>query len=887
MNIGIKALVLRILSEDSESGGTFFLGKMETPNGLQFCRVSGRGRWVRAGFFISAEGQWKTTESAGNKATTFRAKYIRPEIPTRRDSVELFFSTIFTPQRHRISEQALREMISANPSGAVEAVFAMPEKLVNCSDEPIKYAGPILEDLSFYRSVIQSYLAMRYSGIRLESVDTIMHHIDPGKQLGLIFGDPWHISKLPGVTLDDADKLGNYLGYFHGDTRRTNAALITILEEYARSGSTLALKSKAYSQLLDTGIPLAGVNKYFDEAHHSADITVVETEKDGARDTGGTEPGNEASGPFVALTRFYQAECSIAEFLRRRRWNSNVSKGANRLIAGKVLSSLDFKHLDDQQKRAVTMAAEEPVSVITGGPGTGKSTILRALVRVYDAAEPNRVLLAAPTGKAAKRLSETTGRSAVTVHKLLRARLALGSAEGTVFAVNEFNPLPPRSVVVVDEASMLDSETAAALVKAIPENGRLILAGDKNQLMSVGAGNVLDDILGDGGLAIVPSIELVNVYRQSRDSYIAIGARDIQEGKIPAMGDSGDVVFMPTSDESIADAVEDLVTRILAEGKYGAHDIAVLAPMMAGHGGVVQLNQRLSGVINPNGEPIQNFYAKLNDSSERIQMRVGDRIMFTDNDFESDIVNGDTGYIAGFARGALNRPVVEVVFDHGKKVEYPINKWKSIIPAYCTTVHKSQGSQYPVVVMPVSTNHSRMLERRLLYTGWTRAQSQLFIVGSKAALLAGLKNIGQPRMTALRKLFLSNAPAVRLIERAGHEQQKSEEIESRLAALQTRLYAGKRSPEPSPPGAASINRPLSGLLIKPPPVAALKEMAARPLHTLSSAPRGLFTKKLSEKRTGLRTEKSQSADIAMERISWEDGANDEMSLDNMPSLSGP
>lgn len=862
----IKALVVRLLSGDTETGSVFLLGKMETADGFSFCRVSGRGRWVRPGMFISADGAWKTTEGERGKTSVLRARYMRPEMPTRKDSVELFFSSIFTLERHGISGGALRRMLAVEHRHSVESVFMNPGKLIACSDKPDKHASAIIEDLAFYRGVYQGYYAMRHSGMHLDAVDSVMHHIEPEKCLDTVIKDPWVLTKFPGVALDDSDLVAKYFGYDKGDTRRTNATLVGILENLEGGGSTIVSKSEACARLLDIGATEDGLKRYFDENSHSSDITIIDPDGNSAGD--GSEPRDQ----FIALTRLYQAERSIFEFLRSKKWTPNLSRGANRLIADRVLASPDFGRLDDTQRRAVRMAAEEAVAVITGGPGTGKSTILRALVRVYEAVDPKCVLLAAPTGKAAKRLSETTGRSAATVHKLLRARQSSGSGGATVFAVNEFNPLPPRSVIVVDEASMLDAEMAAALVRATPENGRLILSGDKNQLMSVGAGNILDDILSEEGSALVPSVELVNVYRQSANSLIAVGAENIRGGRMPEMASSGDAVFIPADDGEIADITEDLVARILREKKYGPQDIAVLAPMMAGNGGVAQLNQRLSGLLNPNGEPIPNFLARFNDCPEKMQVKIGDRIMLSENDFEHDLVNGDTGAITRYFRGPSNRPVVEVAFDHGKTVEYPLHKWRCLLPAYCLTTHKSQGSQYPVVVLPVARGHAKMLERRLFYTGWTRAQNQVFVVGDEGALYACLRNQGKPRTTALRDILLrSNQAAPRII--VGHNFERTKEIENKLKEIQNDWHANEnRRPESlgqpnqtAQTGGGTLDGSareirangragFAGMLIKPVPIIGKPENMAPNQNggpqIEAPVPMGLMKKRLSGRKRG-------------------------------------
>ena len=741
MNEEIKAIILRILHENAETGVSFLLAKMETPNGLVSCRINALGRWFVPGAFVWAHGQWHQQK---NQEKVFRARAIFPIVPTRADSIEFFLSTILTQERHGISSVELKNLINKHGVRALFGGAAMnPEIFCDASLEPEKYRSVITSDIEFYKDLEKTYAAMRNAGISYSLATAILNRVTRERRLALVVENPWALSRPIGAPLSEMDKIAHYFGFDVGDTKRTNAVVIRLLHEEAGNGSTIIRKSDAYPLLVhEAGNNEAAIIKYFVGGHHSSEVSMIEARGE-----------NGEAEEFISLSKLFKAEKDIYEFVSRTHWRNSHQRSANRASASKILALPEFKFFDETQRSAVLLAAEEPFLVITGGPGTGKSTILRAVARACHAIDPNNILLAAPTGKAAKRLSETTGRPALTVHRLLRARRAENDDEG-VFSINENNPLPSRSVVIIDEASMLDSEMAAGIIRAIPENGRLILVGDKNQLMSVGAGNVLDDILSGQGLAAPPSAELINVYRQDKDGSIALGAAKIREGEIPNLGESSDVSFTQAEDRDIATNIENIVTGLIEDKRVPAKDIAILSPMMAGFGGVAELNARLSRIFNPSGEDIPNFLSKLKDGSEKIQMRVGDRVMSIANDFDNDIVNGDTGVITGFEVNQSNRPVIEVSFHHGKVLKYFMNKWKTLIPAYCMSIHKSQGSQYPVVIVAVADNHKKMLERRLIYTAWTRASSRLILVGSQKAFEESLKNLGKPRQTALRKIFL-------------------------------------------------------------------------------------------------------------------------------------
>ncbi|MDP6484369.1 MAG: AAA family ATPase, partial [Nitrospinota bacterium] len=376
------------------------------------------------------------------------------------------------------------------------------------------------------------------------------------------------------------------------------------------------------------------------------------------------------------------------------------------------------------QANAIQAAMTEKVLIVTGGPGTGKTTIINAVVRLYDQLGL-QVLLGAPTGRAAKRLSEVTQREAVTIHRLLDFSWSTGG-----FTRNAAQPLL-ADVVIVDEASMLDISLLAHLLRAVPDPAVFILVGDVDQLPSVGPGNSLRDAIESGAF---PVARLREVFRQEKESLIVANAHRVNRGEMPRSGEGSDLdyYFIEEPDpERCADrAVEICRERIPARfGLDPIADVQVIAPMQRGTLGVQNLNARLQEALNPGGGgPAFQRGGKV--------FRIGDKLMQTRNNYQKKVFNGDIGLISGVDPESRS---IRVAYD-GELVEYAATELDEVIHAYAVTVHKSQGSEYPAVVVPIHTQHYPMLQRNLIYTAMTRGKRLVVFLGTKKALAIALNN---------------------------------------------------------------------------------------------------------------------------------------------------
>ncbi len=377
--------------------------------------------------------------------------------------------------------------------------------------------------------------------------------------------------------------------------------------------------------------------------------------------------------------------------------------------------------LHQGQRDALVRAMTESVSVLTGGPGVGKTRIVRALVGIF-AAKQLKLLLAAPTGRAAKRLEEATGHAASTLHRLLEFTPGIGQ-----FARNRDNPLE-GDMLVVDEASMMDVQLAHALLQAVPPTMKFVLVGDRNQLPSVGPGNVLGDVVASGRVA---TTALTQIFRQQHGSQIVRVAHGMLHGEVPGPGgDESDFYFVDARDGAHARV---LVREIVAQriprrfGLDALRDVQVLCPMYRGEVGADTLNRDLQDLLNPGEIEVERAGKRY---------RVGDKVMQTRNDYDREVWNGDVGRITYLDTGAAKAFVRFPEREH----EYRFEELVDLVPAYAISVHRSQGSEYPAVVMPVTTDHFLMLRRSLIYTGITRGKRLVVLVGSRRALEMAVRN---------------------------------------------------------------------------------------------------------------------------------------------------
>ena len=515
----------------------------------------------------------------------------------------------------------------------------------------------------------------------------------------IVKANPYQLAfDIYGMGFKSVDKIGRNLGIEKDDLKRIKAGLIYVLEEEKNSGHTYLplaeLDQKALKILELEELDLYAVLEELVQFGH----LIVFEEK-------------------VYVPYLFWAERTVEKQIKRL-----LAAQSSKRFYQSVLRQVDEDFFTEEQISAVRYAFEENILIITGGPGTGKTTTLRGIIDLFMA-EELVVTLAAPTGRAAKRMSEVIGYEASTIHRLLE----FNPAEGR-FGKNEDNPID-TDLLVIDETSMVDIQLMAWLLTAVKEGTTLVLVGDINQLPSVGPGNVLKDLIDSD---LIPYIALTKIFRQAEESKIIVTAHEINRGVIPTFdrGEGADLFLLEDGDADLMySRIVDLCLNRLPS-KFGFNpvvDIQVLAPMYKGDFGVDKLNSVLQSALNP--EPI-----RFEKGHKRF--KVGDKVMQLKNNYEYDIFNGDIGFISSIIEdeGSLT-----VEFD-GKSVEYTNLNIDEITLAYACTIHKSQGSEYPCVIIVMQSAHYVMLQRNLLYTAITRAKKLLFLFSTRSTVATAVRN---------------------------------------------------------------------------------------------------------------------------------------------------
>ena len=534
-----------------------------------------------------------------------------------------------------------------------------------------------------------------------------------------------------GIGFRTADTIAEKLGVEKETAVRLRSGLLYTLNRLSDEGHCYARRD----QLLKTGAELLAVDEsvlpaVLDEMVRQDD---VKTEMIDGEDSA---PGETA----VYLPPFWFAETGTAKRLKQI-FSSPASVKVKPQGLEERIRRVTGLNYDPAQMDAIRCAAGSKILILTGGPGTGKTTTTLGILTAFRQAGA-KILLAAPTGRAAKRLSETTGMEARTIHRLLEFKPPEGCQK------NEQNPLE-GDVLILDECSMIDIMLMYSLLKAVPDSMTLIFVGDVDQLPSVGAGNVLRDLIDAG---VFPVVRLTKIFRQAAASRIITNAHRINRGRMPDLsnGKQSDFFFLEEEDpETAAQEIVRLVKERLPRA-YGTRDIQVLTPMQRGAVGAANLNQVLQAALNADAAGLRRGGT---------DYRLHDKVMQIRNNYDKEVFNGDIGTVC---RVNTEDRELTVSFD-GREVLYDVTELDELVLAYAATVHKSQGSEYPIVVMPVLMTHYVMLQRNLVYTGVTRAKKLMVMIGSTKALALAVRNVTVTRRNTMLKERLKNPASAGLL----------------------------------------------------------------------------------------------------------------------------
>ncbi len=696
----LKGFIERVTFHNPENG--FAVLRVQAGGRRDLVTVVGHLPSVVAGEYLEADGTWTQDRDHGLQ---FKADTLRTTPPHTVQGIEKYLASGLVKG---IGPHYARKIVEVFGERTLAVIDESPTFL-----QEIKGIGPrrlqrIRESWREQKTVRAIMIFLQSHGVGTARAVRIYKKYGD-QAIDLVRANPYRLATdIWGIGFQSADQLAERLGIDRASPLRARAAVRYVLQELSGNGHC--------------GYPEAGV---IDETARltaiSPEVIAAAVEQGRAEGELVREPAGEE--PWLYLKPLFLAEVGVARALRSLREGTHPLPAIDTEAALRWVEKRMGLELAATQRDAIRQAATHKVLVVTGGPGVGKTTIVRGILEIF-AAKGQRCALCAPTGRAAKRLTETTGREAKTIHRLLEFDPALGG-----FKRDRHNHLDV-DLLVVDESSMVDVVLMNQLLRAVPPWACLVLVGDVDQLPSVGPGTVLADVIASD---VVPVVRLTEIFRQAGQSWIVRAAHQVNHGELPesATDGRGDFFFVPAeSPAAVVDRVLTLVRRRIP-ARFGLdplRDIQVLTPMNRSELGARNLNAVLQKALNPPGNAVE---------VQRFgwTYRTGDKVLQTVNNYQKEVFNGDIGRVT-----AIDEVDQEVTVSfEGRPVVYDFGELDELALAFALSIHKAQGSEYPAVVIPLHTQHFLMLQRNLLYTGITRGKRLVVLVGSRKALATAVE----------------------------------------------------------------------------------------------------------------------------------------------------
>ncbi|MCM3091353.1 MULTISPECIES: SF1B family DNA helicase RecD2 [unclassified Cytobacillus] len=669
----------------------------------------------------------------------FHASHYRKDLPQTKQGVANYLSSELFKG---IGKKTAEQIVETLGEDAITRILNQPSLLDKVPKLSPEKAKSLYDTLMEHQGLEQAMIALNQYGFGPQ-LSMRIYQVYKEMTIDVVQNNPYKlVEDIEGVGFGRADELGYQIGISGNHPDRIKAACLYILETESMQAGHVYIEAKP---LLQSVKKLLEENKHDVIEYRDISNELIKLEEEGKI---------KAEGQKVYLPSLYFSEkglvTNIKRILKQTQYDEQFPESEFLLALGNLEERLGVQYAPTQ-KEAIQTALMSPMLILTGGPGTGKTTVIKGIVELYaelhgcslepkdyKKEEPFPFLLAAPTGRAAKRMAESTGLPAVTIHRLL----GWNGSEG--FDRHEESPLDGR-ILIVDETSMVDVWLANQLFKALPDNMQVILVGDEDQLPSVGPGQVLKDLLRSER---IPTVRLTDIYRQAEGSSIIELAHEMKKGKLPQniTAQQPDRSFIKCQPGQIADVVEKVVLNAKKKG-YSSKDIQVLAPMYRGPAGIDRLNEILQEILNPNPDGTRKEL-----SFGDVKYRIGDKVLQLVNQPENNVFNGDMGEIVSifYAKENTEKQDMIVVSFDGAEATYTRQDLNQITHAYCCSVHKSQGSEFPIVIMPVVKSYYRMLRRNLLYTAITRSRQFLIMCGEEDALKIGVERADeQARLTTL------------------------------------------------------------------------------------------------------------------------------------------
>ena len=719
----LRGVVERITYQNPENGYTVLKCAVKNYNDL--VTVIGNLLDVNVGSVLLIDGNWKVDSKYGRQ---FVAESWEETLPATVFGIEKYLGSGLIKGVGPKFAKRIVGLFGTDTMDVIECDISRLKEVEGIGEKRIRQ---IHESWERQKEIKNVMLFLQDHGVSTSFAAKIYRQYG-NDSIAKVKENPFRLADdIWGIGFKTADSIAEKLGIGKEAFVRLRSGIMYTLSSLADEGYVYAYKG----QLIKRATELL-------EAEESSIVMTLDqmlADKDVI-----SEPVSEEKGDAIYLPPFYYAEVGVAAKIKKllqnpaqdRLWTSLMEarkRTGNRDLSidvKKVEAKIGMEY-DEIQADAIRQAAVSKIMILTGGPGTGKTTTTKGIISAYQSFGL-KILLAAPTGRAAKRMTETTGLEAKTIHRLLECKPPEG------YQKNEENLLE-GDVLIVDECSMIDLVLMNSLLKAIPAGMRVVLVGDIDQLPSVGAGNVLRDLIDSG---VVPVIRLTRIFRQAQTSRIIMNAHRINEGQMPDLSNGKETDFFFTTKEDPEEAVREIVSLVQHKlSRYyrtPSSQIQVLTPMQKGVVGATNLNLALQEALNPQGDGLRR---------SGFIFRRDDKVMQIRNNYDKEVFNGDIGIIESVD---LQNRTLKVNFDQ-HVVEYESSELDELVHAYATTIHKAQGSEYPIVVMPVLMNHYVMLQRNLIYTGITRAKKILVMVGTRKALACAVRNVTVNRRNTLLK----------------------------------------------------------------------------------------------------------------------------------------
>ena len=725
----LQGTVDRLLFQNKEDGFVIFVLQL---NNKQNTIVKGHVPSITPGEIVTIQGTWVMHPKFGKQ---FDAQQCTAQIPTSIVGLKKYLSSGLIKG---IGPVYGEKLVNYFGEEVLEVIDKMPHRLKEIDGIGPKRVEKIVAAWQDQKEISHIMVFLQEKGIS-PAYATKIYKRYRAESISVILENPYRLAQdIWGIGFKIADQIAQNLGIAKDSSKRITAGILHTISTATSSGhlyvelqklkeQTTAILELDYNDNIANTIKLA-----LHDLYNSDKIKLISHE----------------DKHFVTLTPFYFSEQGVAGKLKKlmkfpAQYTFDINKIYKKL---RTQTNKDVVALNEDQQKGIVTCLQNKTTVITGGPGTGKTTLIKKLIEMLDQHKIT-YRLAAPTGRAAKRITEGTGKPATTIHRLLEFDV---STMG--FVRNEQNTLP-LNFLIIDEASMIDIFLANSVLKALPSHAHVVFIGDVDQLPSVGPGNFLNDIIASDK---VPSVRLTKIFRQAQDSLIILNAHRINTGEFPTSYQPDtrqDFIFIKEEDpQQVTLHLENIYTKTLLKHGINPHDSIVLVPMHRGVVGTQKLNHDLQQMLNPNAQKT----SLENDADKHISYagtiyNIGDRVMQIRNNYDRLVFNGDIGILESIDH---TEKTFNVLYEE-RIVEYDFSDLNELVLAYAISIHKSQGSEYAAVIIPIFMQHFTLLQRNLIYTAITRAKKLCIFIGQPKAIAMGIKNNKSVKRLTFLQQFLT------------------------------------------------------------------------------------------------------------------------------------